>query len=87
MEVLEAEASAGVGSMPARRTTFAVALTAACLLGAGLSGCSPLAQLPDFAKLPERVLTKDEQQGKVHQMIEKAQTHQSDAAKQIERER
>jgi hypothetical protein len=52
-----------------------------------LGGCTdtlPLAQLPDFSKLPEKVLTKDEQQGKVNDMIEKGQTHQSEAIKQIE---
>jgi hypothetical protein len=63
-----------------------------CVLGlfgatALLGGCSEamsVAQLPDFAKLPEKVLSKDEQQGKVKEMAEKAQTHQTEAAKQIE---
>ena len=38
---------------------------------AALGGCSQLAELPDIAKVPQRVLSKDEQQGKVQQMIAK----------------
>lgn len=60
----------------------------AMLVGVVLSGCSetlPLANLPDIAKLPEKVLTKDEQQKAMNQMIEKGQTHQVEAAKQIEK--
>ena len=52
-----------------------------------MGGCSetmPLAQLPDFDKLPEKVLSKDEQQTKVNEMVEKGQTHQAEAAKKIE---
>jgi len=45
----------------------------------------PFAQLPDITKLPEKVLSKDEQQGKVNEMIEKGQRHQTEAAKEIER--
>ena len=44
-----------------------------------------LPQLPDFSKLPEKVLCKDEQKGKVNQMIEKSQSHEAEAAKQIEK--
>ena len=44
----------------------------------------PLAQLPDITKLPQKVLSKDEQQGKVNEMNAKAQTHQSEAAREIE---
>ena len=40
--------------------------------------------LPDVTKLPQKVLNKDEQQGKVNEMIAKGQNHQSDAAKEIE---
>jgi len=52
-----------------------------------LGGCSnlPLPQLPDFGKVPEKVLGQDEQRGKVDGMIEKGQTHQTEAAKQIEK--
>ena len=45
----------------------------------------PLAQLPDITKLPQKVLSKDEQQGKVNEMIEKSQKHQAEAAKEIEK--
>jgi hypothetical protein len=54
---------------------------------AGLGGCSetlPLTQLPDITRLPQKVLSKDEQQGKVTDMIAKSQTHQTEAAKEIE---
>jgi len=44
----------------------------------------PLNQLPDITKLPEKVLGKDEQQGKVNEMINRGQTHQNEAAKEIE---
>jgi hypothetical protein len=53
-----------------------------------LGGCSDtlsLTQLPDLTKLPQKVLSKDEQQGKVNEMIEKGQTHQAEASKQIEK--
>ena len=53
-----------------------------------LSSCSeslPLNQLPDITKLPQKVLGKDEQQGKVNEMIEKSQKHQAEAAKEIEK--
>ncbi|HEY7083273.1 MAG TPA: hypothetical protein VH519_00550 [Hyphomicrobiaceae bacterium] len=52
-----------------------------------LSSCSeslPLNQLPDITKLPQKVLGKDEQQGKVNEMINRGQTHQDEAAKEIE---
>jgi hypothetical protein len=69
----------------AARLTNALALLA---LGAiALSGCSQLAELPDISKVPQRVLTKDEQQGKVQQMIAKGQNHKSEAAKEIEEDR
>ncbi len=67
------------------RSTYALA--AAALAASLLGGCSetlPLAQLPDITKLPQKVLSKDEQQGKVNEMIDKGQRHQTDAAKEIE---
>ena len=63
------------------------ALALACVTAILLCGCSetlPLAQLPDITKLPEKVLSKDEQQGKVNEMIAKGQKHQSEAAREIE---
>jgi hypothetical protein len=50
----------------------------------GCSSLSPLAQLPPLEKLPEQVLSTDAQHSKINDMIAQAQTHQSDAAKQIE---
>ena len=38
----------------------------------------------EHCKLPEKVLSKDEQQTKVNEMVEKGQTHQAEAAKKIE---
>ena len=63
-------------------------LALAAVLATFLGSCSetlPLAQLPDVTKLPQKVLSKDEQQGKVNEMIERGQKHQSEAAKEIER--
>jgi len=63
------------------------ALALAAVTATLLCSCSetlPLAQLPDVAKLPQKVLSKDEQQGKVNEMIAKGQSHQSQAAKEIE---
>jgi hypothetical protein len=45
----------------------------------------PLINLPDVAKLPEKVMNKEEQQKTMNQMIEKGQSHQAEAAKQIEK--
>ena len=59
----------------------------ATMAASGLGGCSesmPFTQLPDVTKLPQKVLSKDEQQGKVNDMIAKSQSHQSEAAKEIE---
>ena len=56
--------------------------------GTILSGCSetmPLVNLPDITKLPENVLSKDQQQKAMNQMIEKGQAQQAEAAKQAER--
>ncbi len=68
------------------RCTCMLALLA---LGAAVvGGCSetmPLSQLPDITKLPQKVLSKDEQQGKVNEMIEKGRKHQDEAAKEIEK--
>lgn len=56
--------------------------------GTILSGCSetmPLVNLPDITKLPQNVLSKDQQQKAMNQMIEKGQAQQAEAAKQAER--
>ena len=69
------------------RTIYALALVG---MTAHLVGCSdalPLSQLPDLAKLPEKVLNKDEQKGKVNDMIEQRDRHEAEAAREIERGR
>jgi hypothetical protein len=56
--------------------------------GAILGGCAetmPLINLPDITKLPQNVLSKDQQQKAMNQMIEKGQAQQAEAAKQAER--
>ena len=75
-----------MGNVIIRRWIAALALAAATatLLGS-CSETMTLVQLPDLTKLPEKVLTKDEQQGKVNEMIEKSQKHQAEAAKEIEK--
>jgi hypothetical protein len=73
--------------MPAR-WRLGLALIAAGALAGTLLGCSetlPLANLPDITKLPEKVLSKDEQQKAMNQMIEKGQTSQAETVKQIEK--
>jgi hypothetical protein len=63
-------------------------VAAGILTVAILSGCSetlPLVNLPNIAKLPEKVLTKDEQQKAMNQMIEKGQAQQAEVAKQTEK--
>lgn len=73
--------------MTARATTLAL-VAAGALVGTALSGCSetlPLANLPDITKLPENVLSKDDQQKAMNQMLEKSQAQQAEAAKQTEK--
>jgi hypothetical protein len=43
-----------------------------------------LTKLPDFTKLPEKLLTKDEQQDRVKEMIARGEEHRKEAAKEIE---
>jgi hypothetical protein len=50
-------------------------------------GCSEtlsLAQLPDLSKLPQKLLSKEEQAKTMNQMLVKGQTHEAEAAKDIE---
>ncbi len=64
-----------------------LSLIAIALAAAGLAGCSetlPLAHLPDITKLPSKLLTKEDQEKAMNQMIEKGQTQQVQAVKQIE---
>jgi hypothetical protein len=61
-----------------------VIITAAGFL---LSCSSPLANLPDAAKLPDRTLNNNQQQTKINEMADKAQTHPSEAIKEIENQK
>jgi hypothetical protein len=55
------------------------------VIGIAVAGCSQLsASFPDALKLPEKLLSKDDQKGKVDAMSAEAQKHETDAAKTIE---
>jgi hypothetical protein len=62
-----------------------VAGISACAILSGCSETLPLVNLPDITKLPQNVLSKDQQQKAMNQMIEKGQAQQAEAAKQAER--
>jgi hypothetical protein len=64
-------------------SALALVAVAATLVGSGCSETLPLSQLPDVTKLPEKVLNKDEQQGKVKEKIAKGQSH--DRERQVTR--
>jgi hypothetical protein len=72
-----------VASWKIAATLVAVWAIAGTMLGA-CSETLPLVNLPNIVKLPEKVLSKDEQQKTMKDMIEKGQTHQVEAIKQIE---
>jgi len=70
------------------RWKLGVAMVASATIASGLLGCAEtlsLADLPNVTKLPEKLLSKEEQQKTVNQMAEKGHTHQAEAAKEIEK--
>ena len=71
--------------MTAVRWTSALALLAvgAAMLG-GCSETLSLSRLPDISSVPERVMSKEEQRGKVDELVAKAEKHQTEAVKEIE---
>jgi hypothetical protein len=72
----------------AARCKLGMASIASAAMGVILIGCAetlPLADLPNVARLPEKLLTKEEQAKAVNNMAEKAQTQQAEAAKEIEK--
>jgi hypothetical protein len=72
------------------RSRFGIALVASAAMGVALIGCAEtlsLADLPNVTRLPEKLLSKEDQQKTVNQMAEKAQTQQAEAAKEIEKGR
>ena len=78
----------GQGILMTARRIAPVLIVTGAMIGTLFSGCSetmPLINLPDVAKLPEKVMSKEEQQKTMNQMIEKGQSHQAEAAKQIEK--
>jgi len=65
-----------------------MALVACAAIGGALVGCAEtmsLAELPNVTRLPEKLLTKEQQAQTVNNMAEKAQTQQAEAAKEIEK--
>ena len=71
----------------ALRCKHGFALVACSAAGIALMGCSEtlsLAQLPDLSKLPQKLLSKEEQAKTMNQMLVKGQTHEAEAAKDIE---
>jgi hypothetical protein len=69
------------------RSRLALALVASSAAGMALLGCSEtlsLADLPNISKLPEKLLSKEEQAKTMNQMLEKGQNHQAEAAREIE---
>jgi hypothetical protein len=69
----------------AARWKLGIALVAAAALAAGCAETMSLADLPNITRLPEKLLSKEEQAKTVSSMAEKAQTHQAEAAKEIEK--
>ena len=66
------------------RLKCVVALLGVAALAGGCAETASLTRLPDLGAAPPRVMSKDEQQGKVNDMLEKGQTHETEAAKRIE---
>lgn len=72
----------------AARSRLGLAIIASAAIGTALVGCAEtlsLAELPNPTRLPEKLLTKEEQAQAVNTMAEKAQTQQAEAAKEIEK--
>jgi hypothetical protein len=72
--------------MAVRRKPW-LALIASGAAAIALSGCSEtlsLAELPSINRLPSKLLSKEDQAKTMNQMLEKGQTHQARAAKEIE---
>jgi hypothetical protein len=72
----------------AARFRFGMTLVASAAMGTALVGCAEtlsLADLPNVTRLPEKLLSKEEQTKTVNQMAEKGQTQQAEAAKEIEK--
>jgi len=73
------------------RCTCGFKLTTLLLIGALaalLSGCASagpsIADLPDLRRIPQKLLTKDEQQRAVQDLSNEKEKQQADAVKQIE---
>jgi hypothetical protein len=65
------------------RAKLATLMTSACLVAA-CSSQQPYQQLPDVARLPERLLNKDEQQARIVDMTAKQRAKETQAEKEIE---
>ena len=83
--MLKPRAGSKMSMHMAARTRIAVIMFGATALLGGCSETLSFVRLPDLTKLPEKVLNKDETKSKVDEMIEQGQTHQAEAAKEIEK--
>jgi hypothetical protein len=80
---VQLDGGAMVASWKRASTLVAVGFLIATMLVA-CSEALPLANFPNITKLPEQVLNKDQQQKTMNNMIEKGQSQQAEAIKQIE---
>jgi hypothetical protein len=69
----------------AKRWVHALVLISVTAFLASCAG--PLGELPEIAKLPDKMMNKDQQQAKINEMLAKGQSHQSEAAKEIENQK
>jgi hypothetical protein len=65
------------------RAKLAALIASACVVTA-CSSQQPYQQLPDVARLPERLLNKDEQQARIVDMTAKQRAKETQAEKEIE---
>jgi hypothetical protein len=65
-----------------------LALIASGAAAMALIGCSDtlsLAELPSISRLPSKLLSKEDQAKTMNQMLERGQSHQAEAVKEIEK--
>ena len=60
-------------------------LLAPIITAALVAGCSSLGDMPDLGNLPDRQGSGASQRAKIEGMVERAKTHETQAAKEIEK--
>ena len=81
MQRMNAEAPV-LGAM-LTRAKLAALIASGCVVAA-CSSQQPYQQLPDVARLPERLLNKDEQQARIFDMTAKQRAKETQTEKEIE---